>query len=358
MSSPATFRADVIAAVAAAGEDNLTNRGALLRIVNSVSVEVWELAEFSPDVLRSLCGFFNLPKKTGGNCSSIMRASLRRELFPVEEGKEEERPSRASQRGRSSLVEEDDDAVEEICKPPRSRGNKASSPADAAAELAFADLAAALDGAASPPPGGRGRSALDDDTAAVRRATNSVKGVAMIAELVKAHADAMDERERIGPDMMRKCPNGMAEWIRQQTFVKDRNKREALVFAQACDALWVHKDPALALEIMVRRCIGLKESDAKNDWNICSALEWDDSHVSILPHSVMSKVLARAAQFGKIGNGGNGYGARGGGGAAYGRGGFGSDRGGYGGARGGSRGGGRGGNAGGAPAAAAGGGAK
>jgi hypothetical protein len=126
----------------------------------------------------------------------------------------------------------------------------------------------------------------------------------VISDFWQRYASSVDEvdRERIAPGVLHKLgsnPNALLEWVKPQYFKEQRNKRECLVLAQAVQAI-LEEDSDIALEIIVRRLLGVHAADKNNNWHFCSALEFDDSSVSLIPQSTLTRCVTRAAQLERV----------------------------------------------------------
>jgi len=90
---------------------------------------------------------------------------------------------------------------------------------------------------------------------------------------------------------------GFREWLRieapQSSWKNSRNLHEVTVLADALDALvgGKHED---AIEILVRRFIGVRHADLSGNWNVAAALASDLPRRTLLRPSILSAVLREA----------------------------------------------------------------
>lgn len=79
---------------------------------------------------------------------------------------------------------------------------------------------------------------------------------------------------------------------------------ECEVLAEALDALVLKNDPAAAVEILVRRFVGVRNADKSGNWNFASVLASSMPRRTLLRPSVLSAVLREAKNLSLLENGG------------------------------------------------------
>jgi hypothetical protein len=120
--------------------------------------------------------------------------------------------------------------------------------------------------------------------------------------------------QRLAPDVIADVGQaGFAEWLRTQapqaSWNNSRNLKECEVLAEALDALLLRDDRELAIEVLVRRFVGVRNSDKSGNWNFASVLSQHMSNRTLLRPHVMSAVLREAKNLSLLESGG--YAARG-----------------------------------------------
>ena len=178
-------------------------------------------------------------------------------------------------------------------------------PASAAAGVPMSQY---LSSPSQPPPGQIDVTNLDDDDDA-----GGQDGAPQPAEHSEAAPRAHPLYQRLAPDVIADVGSaGFAEWLRtrapQATWNNSRNLKECEVLAEALDALVLHKDSEHAIEVLVRRFVGVRNSDKSGNWNFASVLSQHMSNRTLLRPHVMSAVLREAKNLSLLESGG--YAAR------------------------------------------------
>ena len=107
-------------------------------------------------------------------------------------------------------------------------------------------------------------------------------------------------RERIAAEVVTsvlKQAGSFIFWIKCVEWRSGRNRHEASVLGQTLDALLfegLEPDQSAAMEILVRRLVGVHEVDQGRDWSVAKALAWEGPG-SILPRSALRSALREAA---------------------------------------------------------------
>jgi hypothetical protein len=101
---------------------------------------------------------------------------------------------------------------------------------------------------------------------------------------------------------------GFKEWLRTEAptdqWTNKRNLHECEVLAEALDALVLKGDSDLAIEILARRFVGVRNADVSGNWNFASVLAKNMSRRTLLRPQVMSAVLREAKNLSLLENGG------------------------------------------------------
>jgi len=132
---------------------------------------------------------------------------------------------------------------------------------------------------------------------------------------------------RLAPSVLEDLgSSSFRDWLRteapQDSWNNPRNLREVTVLADAMDAL-VNGDSDGAMEILVRRFLGVRHADIYGNWNYAAALSADLPRRTLLRPSVLSAVLREAKNLSLLENrqsSGRGGGSGTGGGRGRGRG--------------------------------------
>ena len=114
---------------------------------------------------------------------------------------------------------------------------------------------------------------------------------------------------RLAPDVIADVGSaGFREWLRAEapvdTWTNKRNLHECELLADALDALVIKQDADAAIEILVRRFVGVRNADISGNWNFAQALSKNMSRRTLLRPSVMSAVLREAKNLSLLENGG------------------------------------------------------
>jgi len=94
----------------------------------------------------------------------------------------------------------------------------------------------------------------------------------------------------------------VSAWTQAQSFKAVRNKKEALVLAQAIDAFLKEVDPqqSVGLEILCRRLAAIHLADRTSNWNMANAIQLPTVADSLLPQADLSQAIRSAASLGRI----------------------------------------------------------
>lgn len=102
--------------------------------------------------------------------------------------------------------------------------------------------------------------------------------------------------------------DGFQTWMRTQASKEEwnklRNRNECEVLAQVLDALVLDQDTEAAIEILVRRFVGVKHADLSGNWHFADVLAKDMPKRTLLRPSVLSCVLREAKNLTLLENGG------------------------------------------------------
>ena len=135
-------------------------------------------------------------------------------------------------------------------------------------------------------------------TAIAKAAGAKAAGIALPAEpktREEAPRDSVVDRKRIAHDIVNKAGGRLEPWVKDAEFRSQRNKNECSAIAKAVDFILAN-DSDTALEVLVRRLVGVHSADASKDWNLCSSLEWDSHAETLLPDRVLADALKRSRQ--------------------------------------------------------------
>jgi hypothetical protein len=101
---------------------------------------------------------------------------------------------------------------------------------------------------------------------------------------------------------------GFQAWMRSEApkeeWNKLRNRNECEVLAQVLDALVLDRDSDSAIEILVRRFVGVKHADHSGNWNFADVLAKDMPKRTLLRPAVLSCVLREAKNLTLLESGG------------------------------------------------------
>ena len=115
--------------------------------------------------------------------------------------------------------------------------------------------------------------------------------------------------QRLAPQVIEDVgPAGFKEWLRSEApadgWQNKRNLYECEVLAEALDALVLKDDPAAAVEVLVRRFVGVRNADKSGNWNFASVLASSAPRRTLLRPSVLSAVLREAKNLSLLEHGG------------------------------------------------------
>ena len=109
--------------------------------------------------------------------------------------------------------------------------------------------------------------------------------------------DALDSK-KIGKNIYSsmKVAGSARNYVRDLQFRSDRNEKEAMSLALACDAM-VKDNPKVAFEIITRRLAGVIMADRTGNWSHSSAIEWKNTDGVPLSHKLLKFFDRRAKAF-------------------------------------------------------------
>lgn len=114
---------------------------------------------------------------------------------------------------------------------------------------------------------------------------------------------------RLAPDVIADVgAAGFRSWLRveapTETWNNTRNLRECEILAEALDELVFKGDTDAAVEILVRRFVGVRNADTSRNWNFAQVLSKDMPRRTLMRPAVMSAVLREAKNLSLLENGG------------------------------------------------------
>jgi hypothetical protein len=113
--------------------------------------------------------------------------------------------------------------------------------------------------------------------------------------LASLKGDAISER--IARTIWKRTPKGsFVYWVEHKgTFKSERNRLEALAWAQAIDALYEALGDSAwdleAMEMMVRRFLAVHSADSSGNWALAKQLEMASRSDTLMPSSMLQKVF-------------------------------------------------------------------
>jgi hypothetical protein len=103
-------------------------------------------------------------------------------------------------------------------------------------------------------------------------------------------------------------PGGFREWLRAEapadSWKNARNQHECEVLADVLDELVLRNDTTAAIELLVRRFVGIRQADRSGNWNFAQVLSKGNPRRTLLRPSVMSAVLREAKNLSLLESGG------------------------------------------------------
>lgn len=113
---------------------------------------------------------------------------------------------------------------------------------------------------------------------------------------------------RVAGDVLDRAGGSLRDWcLYRATFKHDRNKYECVSIATAIDELiregTIDVYSSVAVEILLRRFVGVHLADETGSWALCDALEFNNNTHSLLPDYVLSRAMQKGLQLEKLGNG-------------------------------------------------------
>jgi hypothetical protein len=112
------------------------------------------------------------------------------------------------------------------------------------------------------------------------------------------------DRSRLSEYILSRQPDGLFKWVKDQTFRHIRNKNEAIQWAQVIDDMVtgdrVDIKTSIALERAVRRLMGVHTADHTGSWDVCTALQMDDTTTTLLPPLIFDRAIKRSAQLARF----------------------------------------------------------
>ncbi len=107
------------------------------------------------------------------------------------------------------------------------------------------------------------------------------------------------DREHISFSVLKAAKFKMVQWVEDAEFKHERNRYECLQLAKSIDFL-LRGNINEAIEVLVRRLVGVHSADASGDWNMCSALEYDSHRETLLSPSLLNRTLRSSALLAKL----------------------------------------------------------
>ena len=103
-------------------------------------------------------------------------------------------------------------------------------------------------------------------------------------------------------------PGGFREWLRAEapadSWRNARNQHECEILADVLDELVLRHDPDAAVELLVRRFVGIRQADRSGNWNFAQVLAKGNPRRTLLRPTVLSAVLREAKNLSLLESGG------------------------------------------------------